>query len=191
MNLIDVLIVVGLMAGATWGFIKGVIHQLIGLGLVYLSLVVATALYSSMAPWVSSLVKISPQAGGAIAFLFILIVTLNLLALALRDMRKREYKFLRLVNQLGGMGIGFLIASVWVALGVALLHYSVAGSVHWEDTSAPTLITVPSASFQSTVLKGLANSPLAGAFSSLLPLILSSVSPFAPTREVLSIFVVR
>lgn len=190
MNFFDVLIVIALVAGAAWGFIKGIIHQAIGVGLIYVSIIVATIFYSVVAPGLGRLIKVSSQAAGALSFLLLMIITLNVLALALRDVRKREIKLLRLINQLGGMTFGFVIASVWIALVIALLHYAVGGPVSWHDPGKPVLLSLRSETIRLAIVDGLAGSPLVRAFSELLPWILTSVSPFAPTKDILNIFII-
>lgn len=193
MNLFDVLIVLGLIAGAAWGFMKGVIHQLIGLGLLYIGIVVGTWAYPVLAPPVARLMKLGMQPAGALSFLFLVIVTLNVIGFALRDVRKREYKVLRLVNQLGGMTFGFVMASIWVALGIAMLHYAAAGSGYVRpQAGAPVFANVEGwESTRQAILAGMRFSPLVGAFAVLLPMILSTVSPIVPAANIVSIFVIR
>jgi len=192
MNVFDLLVLLALVAGAAWGFMKGVIHQIIGLGLMYVAIISATWFYPVLAPPVSRLVKLPLQPAGAISFLFLMIVTMNVIGFALRDIRRREYKVLRLVNQLGGMTFGFVMAAIWVALAIAMLHYAAVGSQYTTpNTGAPVFANVGWESTRQSILNGLNRSPLVGAFSVLLPMILSSVSPIVPTQNVIGIFVIR
>jgi uncharacterized membrane protein required for colicin V production len=192
MNAFDVIIVLALLAGAAWGFMKGVIHQIVGLFLIYFGLVVSTLLYWMMAPFVAQLIKLDIRAAGAISFLFLLIVSINIAGFALRDVRRREYRVLRLVNQLGGMTFGFVAASVWIAIAVGLLWYAAGGSAAtFPTTGAPVLLELRSETIRQAIVVGLINSPLVNAFSVLLPLILGSVSPFVPAKSILDIFVFR
>ena len=69
MNGFDVLIIIALAAGAAWGFIKGLIHQAIGLLALYISLIVATVFYFDIAPGLQRVVHLEPKAAGAVAFL--------------------------------------------------------------------------------------------------------------------------
>jgi len=193
MNLFDGLVVLALVAGAAWGFMKGVVHQIIGLGLLYIGIVVGTWAYPTLAPPVSRLMKLGIGPAGAISFLFIVIVTINVIGFALRNVRKKEYKVLRLVNQLGGMTFGFVMAAVWVAIGIAMLYFAATGSGYTPpNTGAPVFANVEGwESTRQMILLGLRTSPLVGAFSILLPMILSSVAPIVPADNVVSIFVIR
>ncbi len=193
MNLFDGLVVVALVAGAAWGFMKGVVHQIIGIGLLYIGVVAATWGYPYLAPSVARLMKLGIAPAGAISFLFLTIVTINVIGFALRDARKKEYKVLRLVNQLGGMTFGFVMASVWVAIGIAMLYFAATGSGYTApNTGAPVFANVGGwEATRQSILNGLRHSPLVGAFSVLLPMILSSVAPIVPADNVVSIFVIR
>jgi len=193
MNLFDVLVVVALIAGAAWGFLKGVIHQVIGLALMWLGIVMATWAYPLLATPVARATKMGLAPAGAISFLFIMVITINALGFALRDVRKREFKALRLINQLGGMTFGFIMAAVWVALGIAMLHYAAAGAAYTQpNTGAPVLANIGGwEAARQTILQGLRTSPLVGAFSALLPMILNSVAPVVPTDNVLKILTIH
>ncbi len=191
MNGFDVLIIIALAAGATWGFIKGLIHQALGLAMLYVSLIVATVFYSDLAPGLQRVVHLEPKASSAVAFLLLLIIGINVLGFALRGVRNREVKALRLLNQLGGMAIGVFIAGIWIALIISLLNYSVGVPVNWHDPGKPMLATLQAESFRRMIAIGLARSPLVRAFIVLLPYILSSVSPFVPTSQVLQIFIIQ
>ena len=190
MNFFDVLIVLGLLGGSAWGFIKGVIHQAFGVGMIYVSIVVATMFYSVVAPVAQRLIRLETKTAAAVSFLFLLIVAMNLLALALRNVRKKEFKVLRLVNQLGGMTFGFIIACVWIALIVALLYYATGTPIDWQDPGKRQLASLNWESVRLAFATGLARSPLVDAFKEILPLIIASVSPLAPTQDILKIFVI-
>jgi len=190
MNFFDVLIVMGLIGGAAWGFIKGVIHQSIGLGMIYISLLAATLSYSIVAPVLQKLVKLQTKTAAAVAFLLLLIIVLNLLGLALRQVRKTEWKKLRLVNQLGGMVFGFIIACVRIALIIAMMHYATSTPIDWQDPNKQQLATLNWESIRRVFSNGLRRSPLVNAFETILPLIISTVSPFVPAKEILKIFII-
>ncbi|MGQ9516628.1 MAG: CvpA family protein [Anaerolineae bacterium] len=191
MNGFDILIIIALAAGAAWGFIKGLIHQAIGLMMLYASLIVATVFYSDIAPSLQRVVHLEPKAAGAVAFLLLLIICINILGFALREVRNREIKALRLLNQLGGMAFGVVMAGIWIALIIALLNYSVGVPVNWHDPGKPMLATLQAESFRRMIAIGLARSPLVRAFTVLLPYILSSVSPFVPASPMLQIFIIE
>ena len=191
MNLFDILIIIGLVAGSAWGFIKGVIHQLIGVALLYVSLIVATMFYSELAPPIAQIIKLPMQPAKATAFLALLIIAINVIGFAVRKVRKKEVKMLRLVNQLGGMTLGFGMACVWIAVILAALHYASAAPVTWRDPAKPQLASVPSESIRLAIVAGLDGSPLVRAISAVLPLIVRTVSPFVPTGDILSIFTLR
>ena len=190
MNFFDVLIVLALIGGAAWGFIKGVIHQAFGLGMIYVSIVFATIFYSVIAPPLARLVKLEAKTAAAVSFLLLLVIALNLLALALRRPRKAEFKVLRLVNQLGGMTFGFVITCVWVALIIAMLYYATSTPIDWQDPGKQQLATLNWESIRRTFATGLHRSPLVNAFQTILPLIIGSVSPFVPAKDILNIFII-
>ena len=188
MNFFDVLIVMALIGGAAWGFIKGVIHQSIGLGMIYVSIVAATLSYSIVAPILRRLVKLEAKTAAAVAFLLLLIIVLNLLGLALRRVRKAEFKMLRLVNQLGGMTFGFVITCIWIALIIAMLYYATSTPIDWQDPGKQQLATLNWESIRRGFYTGMQRSPLVGVFQSVLPLIIGTVAPFVPTKDILNIF---
>ena len=190
MNFFDVLIVMALIGGAAWGFIKGVIHQAIGLGMIYVSILAATLSYSIIAPILRKLVKLEAKTAAAVAFLLLLIIVLNLLGIALRRVRKAEFKMLRLVNQLGGMTFGFITTCIWIALIVAMLHYATSTPIDWQDPGKQQLATLNWESIRRGFSNGLNRSPLVGSFENILPLIIGTVSPFVPTKDILRIFIV-
>jgi uncharacterized membrane protein required for colicin V production len=191
MNLFDVLILLGLTGSAAWGFMKGVIHQAIGLALFYISIVLATIFYLTVTPWMSRIVRMEWQAAAAVSFLLLAVIILNVLAISLRNVRAHEFKTLRLVNQLGGMTFGFIIAGIWIALLIALFYFAVSTPLAIRDPERPLLLSLNAETFRVMILRGLNRSPLVGAFEGLLPYILNSVAPFATTDNILKIFVVR
>lgn len=191
MNGFDVLIIIALAAGAAWGFIHGLIHQAIGMAMLYVSLIVATMFYSDIAPGLGRVVHLEPKAAGAVSFLLLLIIAINVLGFALRGVRKQEVKALRLLNQIGGMAFGAAMAGIWIAIIIALLNYSIGVPVNWHDPGKPMLATLQAESFRRMIAIGLARSPLARAFTVLLPYILSSASPFVPASQVLQIFIIE
>jgi uncharacterized membrane protein required for colicin V production len=190
MNLFDVLIVMALVGGAAWGFIKGIIHQSIGLGMIYVSILAATLSYSFVAPVLRKLVKLDAKTAAAVAFLLLLIIVLNLLGVAFRKVRKAEFKMLRLVNQLGGMTFGFVITCVWIALIIAMLYYASSTPIDWQDPGKQQLATLNWESIRRVFANGLSRSPMVGSFENILPLIISTVSPFVPTKDILNIFII-
>jgi len=191
MNGFDVLIILALVGGAAWGFIKGLIHQAVTVGITYVAIIVATLFYGDVTPLFIRYVKLDAKAAGAVSFLLLMILAINVLAFALRDVRKKEIKALRSVNQLGGMAFGLAIASVWIALIIALLYFGTGVPANWHDPGKPLLATVGTGSFRQMIAVGLVRSPLVRAFRTLLPYILQSVSPFVSTTDVLRIFIIE
>jgi uncharacterized membrane protein required for colicin V production len=191
MNLFDVLILVALGGAAAWGFMKGVVHQALGLALIYVSIVLATIFYLTLAPWMSRLIRMPLGQAAAVSFLMLAIVIMNTLAISLRTIRAREFKTLRLVNQLGGMTAGFVMAGIWIALVITLMYFAVENPVSVRNPERPLLLSLNAETIRVVILQGLNRSPLVQTFARLLPYIFKAVAPFAPTANILDIFIIR
>ncbi|NLE75260.1 MAG: CvpA family protein [Chloroflexi bacterium] len=181
MNLFDVLILGGVLAGAAMGLFHGVVRQVIGLCILYLSLVLATAYYETAAQWIRAVVVVNTTAAQSLAFSLILALFVGLLTFVTRDYRKARLTRFRMLDQLGGLVLGFAAACVWVSLALAVLHFAVQTPVSWRQAGKPELASFGGESLRLAVYNGLRSSPLANVFGRLLPFIAMSVKPWTPS----------
>ncbi|MBC7249175.1 MAG: CvpA family protein [Anaerolineae bacterium] len=169
MNFLDVLLTIALIAGGAMGLFQGLIKQVVGLGSLYFSLVVSTIAYRLVGRWLTSAFGYERAASDALSFMVILIVLYMGLILAVLDLLKNSKQVLPgTLDRLGGMVIGFLNVSIWVAIALSLLNSTV--SFPWYGYEG--------------VRQGIANqirtSALRPVFSYLLPTLLITVRPFLP-----------
>ncbi len=189
-DLLLFLIVVGTML---WGMFRGVVRQLIGLLGLYVAIVASLWLYPSFAILVGALIpKLSESGRETIAFLFLFILTSNIVSAMLRSVfvtppeeRKREKPWeeegitdevaktaqrfvLAPLNLLGGMVFALISACVWISLITAVLRYALV--VPWLAYDG----------IRAFFLQGLLDSQLMYLLDAALRIIYTSVSLWVP-----------
>lgn len=138
MNIIDVAMLLGLIVGVAIGFVRGLVQQALGLLSIYISLVVSVWAYrvfgSAFKALFSSLTRASADILG---FITVLIFVLNVLAFLTRDIQKNVRwveKVPALVNQTGGLALGFITTAFWLGLaGTAFIIVSRAPWIGAEE----------------------------------------------------------
>jgi len=170
-NLLDILILLCLLAGMGLGFTRGFLYQTIGLGVLYLSTVLATSCYTPLAVRISWLMNIPQSIGDALAFLLILTVATEVLNWLIRDaLRGIRLPILRTVDHLLGLMLGFLAACFWVSLGIMALNFAL-GPYWFRGREVQALLkeTVRESKLAPLMLR------------SLLPAIVRLIKPWLPT----------
>jgi uncharacterized membrane protein required for colicin V production len=169
MNFLDVLLIVALLAGGALGLFQGLIKQAIGLGSLYFALVLSTITYRVSGGWLSSVFGYDRASAETLSFMVILAVLYIGLALAILDLTKNVKRSPPgTIDRLGGMVLGFLSVSIWVAIALSLLNSVV--SVPWYGYD----------SFRQAIRGQIQTSALRPVFSYLLPNLLITVRPFLP-----------
>lgn len=192
MNWVDLLLFLIVIGVMLWGMFQGVVRQLIGLMGLYVAVVASLWLYPSFAIFVGTLMpKLSQSGRETIAFLFLFILTSNIISAVLRSIlvspspeeRKRKEQrgsvkeaiaktserfILAPLNLVGGMVFALISVCIWISLVMALLHYG---------------LTVPWLAYdgiRAFVLQGILESRLSGLFDQVLYIIYALVRPFVP-----------
>jgi hypothetical protein len=189
-DLLLFLIVVGTML---WGMFRGVVRQLIGLLGLYVAIVASLWLYPGLSILVGALMpRLSESGRETIAFLFLFILTSNIVSAMLRSVfvtppeeRKRKKPWeeegitdevaktaqrfvLAPLNLLGGMVFALISACVWISLVTAVLRYALV--VPWLAYDG----------LRAFLFQGLLDSQLMYLFDAALRIIYTSVSPWVP-----------
>lgn len=124
MTTIDIIILVILGAGAIVGFAKGFLRQLAGLLGLVAGLLIAKALYATVAERIFLPLTDSLTVAQGIAFVIIwLAVPLAFLLLALLLTKAMEAVSLGWVNRLLGAGLGLLKSALLVSLLICVVEY--------------------------------------------------------------------
>jgi uncharacterized membrane protein required for colicin V production len=169
MNLLDMLLVASLIVGGAVGLFQGLIKQAIGLGSLYFALVIATISYRLTGGWLSATFGYDRASSDTLSFMVILAFLFIGLLLAILDLTKNsKWTPPGVIDQLGGMALGFLSTSIWVAIALSLLSSTLGVSWYTYD------------SIRQALLHQFQTSALMPAFSYLLPTLLITVRPFLP-----------
>lgn len=182
MNALDVILLVGLIAGTTVGLFQGILRQLIGLVLLYFALVLAAAYYQTVGTWIQTIVWANRQSVEALAFVLILGASYGALSLVTRDYRQARLGILKHVDQLGGVALGFVTTCVWLSLFLAAVNFATEVPWTWHQPGKPVLAAVRADSVRLAIHYSLQSSVLANVFARLLPYLILSVKPWAPTE---------
>jgi len=133
MNILDILMLVGLVVGVMLGFVRGLVQQAMGLLSLYLSMVVGVwshRVFGSL--FVALFPSLSRPSADILGFMLAVIILLNALGFITRDFEKNAQwiqKMPALVNQTGGLVLGFITTAFWLGLaGTALV---VIGQAPW------------------------------------------------------------
>ena len=133
MNVLDVIMLLGLVTGVAIGFVRGLVQQTMGLLSIYVSMVVGVWAHNLFGNAFKSVMPaLSWPAARFLGFLTALIIVLNALGFVARDIeRNAEWieKIPPIVNQVGGLTLGFATAAFW--LGVLSMALSIIGHAPW------------------------------------------------------------
>ena len=191
MSWVDLLLFLIVVGAMLWGMFRGVVRQLIGLLGLYVAIVASLWLYPSLAILVGALMpNLSESGRETIAFLFLFILTSNIVSAMLRSVfvpRPEEHKrkegregitdgvtktaqrfILAPLNLLGGMVFALISACVWISLVTAVLRYALV--VPWLAYDG----------IRAFLLQGLLDSQLMYMFNAALRIIYTSVSLWVP-----------
>ncbi|UCC87354.1 MAG: CvpA family protein [Anaerolineales bacterium] len=145
-NALDFLLIFFLVIGMLWGLLRGAGRLVIGLFSLYVGLVISLVLHRPLARFFRNLLAaMSVQGSQSLAFVFLLLVSVNGLSFLTRylstppEERKRTRKgelqeamakssrrFLTgPLNQLFGLLVGLLVTIVWISLILAVFQFAV------------------------------------------------------------------
>jgi len=133
MNVLDLIMLLGLVAGVAIGFVRGLVQQALGLVSIYISMVVGVWAHRLFGSGFKALFPaLSWPAANILGFTTALIIVLNALGFVARDIEKNAgwgKKIPPLVNQTGGLVLGFATTAFW--LGLAGTALSVISQAPW------------------------------------------------------------
>jgi uncharacterized membrane protein required for colicin V production len=125
MNILDLIMSLILVVGVAVGFVRGLVQQALGLLSIYISMVVGVWAHRLFGSGFKALFPaLSQPAANMLGFTTALIILLNALGLITRDIEKNAAwvkKIPPLLNQTGGLALGFITSTFWLGLaGTAL-----------------------------------------------------------------------
>ncbi len=157
MNILDLIMALGLAAGAAIGFVRGLVQQTLGLLSIYISMVVGMWAHRLFGSGFKALIPaLSRPAANVLGFMTALLIMLNVLAFIAREIEENAAwvkKIPPLVNQTGGLALGFATAVFWLGLlGTAL---DIIGRAPWvgAEEMGRTLVTLVENSFMADALR--------------------------------------
>ncbi len=157
MNILDLIMLLGLIAGVAIGFVRGLIQQALGLLSIYLSVTVGIWAHRLFGRAYKSLLPaLSQPAANFVGFLTALLIVLNALAFLTRDIEKNARwvkKVPALFNQTGGLALGFVTSAFWLGLAGTFLY--VVGNAPWvgAEEMGRTLVELADGSILTYVFR--------------------------------------
>jgi uncharacterized membrane protein required for colicin V production len=129
MNILDLIMLLGLILGVAIGFVRGLLQQAMGLLSLYISLIVGVWAHRIFGNGFKALFpNLTRPSADILGFMTVLIIMLNVLGFVTRDILKNtrwEEKVPALLNQTGGLALGFITTSFWLGLaGIAMIIIS-------------------------------------------------------------------
>jgi uncharacterized membrane protein required for colicin V production len=180
LNPFDVLIIFALLGGAAWGFVRGLVRMALSLLVFYVAAVLAMTLYVTVGRWIGYMSGMPQTLSQGVGFLLILALTTIVFNFVLRrTYRDTELPGIRQIDQLGGMVIGFFLATIWIGFTILVLAFMLGTPVTEDDSLRLKLI----AYFQS--------SNLIPIFYRFLPVALATLRPWMPKGLPPEIFTFR
>jgi uncharacterized membrane protein required for colicin V production len=168
-NPFDFLIVLVLLGGAALGFLRGLVRMALSLLVLYIAAVLATIGYVTAGRWISYITTLPVTISQGLGFLLLLAVTAIVLNFVLRrTYRDTELPGIRQIDQLGGMVIGFFLATLWIGFSILAIAFILGAP--GGDGGALRLNLV--GFFQS--------SNLIPIFYTFLPIALATLKPWMP-----------
>lgn len=170
-NWLDFVLIVLLLIGMAVGYAQGLIRQLIGLGALYVALVLATTFFRWGSQTIAQILKIAPNTlTNAITFFAILLVVMGTVNfLGLDAYKSTKLKLMPFLDHITGMLLGVLSMWIIVSIAVSVLMFSVNTQI-WFNAETAQLI----------VKSGLNTSQLAAVTSTTLPVIVSTIRVWLP-----------
>ncbi len=199
LNSLDLILIVILFIGILLGFVRGLFPQVISAVSIWLGLVVTLWLYVPLSTQIlqpkTSGFGMAKTAADTIAFIVLLLVFFNGFQLLVKylsappeEKKKKKKKKGKVgpieepiatptqrfitgpLNALGGMAMGFLLNTLWIALILGVLQF----------IFQPTGTDVPYSGFSKGLVNNLRSSALLPVFNMVLNVIMQSVDLFVP-----------
>jgi membrane protein required for colicin V production len=132
MSLLDILIIIILAVGMFLGFMRGLLRQIVGLISLYLTVLLAGFMYPLLGQGIQVLgPNMSTTATEAIAFALLMLLGYTTLNFSIYSSYKEtKLPIPGVLNQIGGMMLGFFLTCLWIGLGLIVINF-VAGGKPW------------------------------------------------------------
>jgi len=156
MNILDIVMALGLAVGVLIGFVRGLVQQAIGLISIYISVVVGVWAHRLFGTGFKMFFPALTRASANIlGFTTVVIILLNVLSFVTRDIEKNARWIRRipaLINQTGGMLLGFATSVFW--LGLISTALNVIGHAPWKGAEefGRTLVTLVNDSIMASAM---------------------------------------
>jgi len=170
MNWFDLVLVVLVLVGVMVGYMQGLLRQLTGLLALYIGLVMASYFHEAVERWIDFFVpKMADVAQESLAFLGILaLVYVTLHWLGQQAFPETRLATLGVLDQLGGMVIGFLVVGIQIGVGVLIFRFL--SGVSWMRGDTVRL----------AFAQALEASPLVPTFQTYLAFVARTLLPWLP-----------
>ena len=171
MNWFDLVLVIAVLVGVIVGYMQGLLRQLIGLGALYIGLVMAAYFQGWAERWIGFFFpRMAETIKGSLAFLALFALSYGLLDwLGRHSFPETRLAVLGPFDQLGGVVIGFLIVGVEIGVGVTILEF-LAG-VSW----------IRGETLRLAVVEAMGTSHLVPFFQNYLSLVGQAILPWLPS----------
>ena len=156
MNVLDVVMAVGLAVGVLVGFVRGMVQQAMGLVAIYLSVVVGVWAHRLFGLGLKALLPaLTPASANILGFMTVVVILLIILDFVIRDIEKNARwmaKIPPVLNQTGGLLLGFATAVFW--LGLVSTALNVVGHAPWKGAEefGRTLVRLVNGSFMTAAM---------------------------------------
>jgi len=170
MNWFDFILVFLVLVGVIVGYVQGLLRQLTGLVALYVGLVAASYFQGAVERWIDFFVpKMADVGQESLAFLGILaVVYATLHWLGQQAFPETRLASLGVLDQLGGMVIGFLVVGVQIGVGVLIFRF--VSGVSWIRGDTVRL----------AFAQAIEASPLVPAFQTHLTFVARIILPWLP-----------
>jgi len=171
-NWLDFILIVLLLIGMAVGYAQGLIRQLIGLGALYVALVLATTFFRWLSQTFAQIWKVQPNTlTNAIAFFVILFLVMAIVNfLGIDAYKTTKLRLMPFLDHITGMLLGVLSMWIIITIGVSVLSFSV-NTQNWLNAETAQLI----------IKSGLATSQVAIVTNATLPMIVDTIRVWLPT----------
>lgn len=178
-NPFDVVILLALVAGVIIGMVRGLVRMVLSLLVLYIAAVLALTFHISLGNWLSYLFALPRRLSLGLAFLLILVVTATVINFILRRTYKEtELPGIRQIDQIGGLIVGFFVASFWIGFGLLVIGFFLSASMQAGETP-------------DNVVRFFRQSTMVSMFYRLVPVALATLRPWMPKGLPPEIFTTR
>lgn len=167
-TIFDILILLILLAGAGWGFYRGLFRQLATTLVIYISTVASTLSYRGLAQLLSGRNVPASATTDMLAFVIVMAIFTISLTILINDLLKDfEPRKLGMWVNLGGIVFGLLNAMIWSALLLIIVRYGLHGG-QWIGYEK----------LQSSLLRQFNASFLTAIFRPFMSLVIATIRPW-------------